>query len=55
MVNMVVEPTATEYEDLQLNADNKINIIRGLVETLELCNHLWVRGEVFESLADFHR
>ena len=55
MVNMVVQPTATEYEDLQLNADNKINIIRGLVETLELCNHIWVRGEVFESFADFHR
>ena len=48
-------PTATEYQDLQLNTDNKINIIRGLVETLELCHHLWVRGEVFESLVDFHR
>lgn len=40
---------------LQLNADNKVHIVRRLVETFEVSNHLRVCRKIFESLANLHR
>jgi hypothetical protein len=41
-------------KDLQLNAHDQVDIIRGLVEAFEMSNHLRVRRKVFKSFANLH-
>ena len=43
-----------EFSNLQLNADNKINIIGSLIEAFKLSDHLGVGGKVLESLANLY-